>query len=138
MKPSSIASADENTEENSEDNSLDNEDFDDLDDNEEDTYDILNNNNSNINDYNRSLQGQQNKYANGALTGHNGNHDTSNLKRKTKQKFDRKRKCRTTFTKNQLNALECEFLKSNFISNDKINSIIEITGLDSRIIKVVY
>ena len=48
----------------------------------------------------------------------------------------RKRKCRTTFSKFQLNALEAEFLKSSFVSNDRIDSLIDITGLDSRIIKV--
>lgn len=50
-------------------------------------------------------------------------------------KYGKKRKCRTTFSKSQLNALENEFLNSNFISNDRIDLIIESTGLDSRIIK---
>jgi hypothetical protein len=58
-------------------------------------------------------------------------------KRKLKYNYsNRKRKCRTTFTKYQLQILENEFLKSNFISNDKIDAIVEQTSLDSRIIKV--
>ena len=132
MKPNSIASADENTEENSEENSIDNEDYDDLDnnDNDEDTYDRISNNSSHTLENYKSLQSSQpQKYNNQSSS------LSSNFKRKTKLKFDRKRKCRTTFTKNQLSALECEFLKSNFVSNDKIDVIIEQTGLDSRIIK---
>jgi hypothetical protein len=50
----------------------------------------------------------------------------------------RKRKCRTTFTKNQLVVLEQEFLKYNFISNDKVDALVDMTGLDARIIKVLY
>ena len=50
----------------------------------------------------------------------------------------RKRKCRTTFTKNQLIILEQEFLKYNFISNDKVDLLVNMTGLDSRIIKVYF
>ena len=48
----------------------------------------------------------------------------------------KKRKCRTTFSKSQLNSLEKEFMSSNFVSNERIDSIIKHTGLDSRIIKV--
>ena len=48
---------------------------------------------------------------------------------------NRKRKCRTTFSKSQLGTLEKEFHASNFVSNDRIDLIIELTGLDSRIIK---
>ena len=121
MKPNSIASGDENTEENSEENSVDNEEFNDLDDdNDEENYEI----NNDYKQHDTSNISQQHR-------------KESNSKRKSKIKFERKRKCRTTFTKNQLNALECEFLKSNFISNDKIDTIMEITGLDSRIIKVI-
>ena len=59
------------------------------------------------------------------------------VKRKLKYNYsNRKRKCRTTFTKMQLNVLEAEFIKSNFVSNDKIDIIVDQTGLDSRIIKV--
>lgn len=59
------------------------------------------------------------------------------VKRKLKYNYsNRKRKCRTTFTKGQLNVLEAEFVKSNFVSNDKIDLIVDQTGLDSRIIKV--
>lgn len=47
----------------------------------------------------------------------------------------KKRKCRTTFNKYQLNILEHEFLQSNFVSNEKIDYLIQSTGLDSRIIK---
>lgn len=118
MKSNSIASVDDNTEDYSELNSFDNDDCNDLDENDEDNFE---NNNSfqkftpNTNEYKENV----------------------NSKRKSKLNIDRKRKCRTTFTKNQLNALECEFLKSNFVSNDKIDSIIQITGLDSRIIKVI-
>lgn len=62
---------------------------------------------------------------------------SAGVKRKLKYNYsNRKRKCRTTFTKGQLNVLEAEFVKSNFVSNDKIDSIVEQTGLDSRIIKV--
>lgn len=50
----------------------------------------------------------------------------------------RKRKCRTTFTKSQLAILEQEFLKYNFISNDKVDMLVELTGLDARIIKVFF
>jgi hypothetical protein len=50
----------------------------------------------------------------------------------------RKRKCRTTFTKNQLNILEQEFLKYNFISNDKVDALVDMTGLDAQIIKVTF
>lgn len=61
----------------------------------------------------------------------------SGVKRKLKYNYsNRKRKCRTTFTKMQLNVLEAEFAKSNFVSNDKIEIIVDQTGLDSRIIKV--
>ena len=48
----------------------------------------------------------------------------------------KKRKCRTTFSKSQLSALEKEFLNSNFVSIERIDFLIELTGLDSRIIKV--
>ncbi len=48
---------------------------------------------------------------------------------------NKKRKCRTTFSKSQLCTLEKEFLNSNFVSNERIDLIIELTGLDSRIIK---
>ena len=130
MKPNSIASVEDN-EENSEENSLDNEAYDDIDDNDEETYDI-----------NTSLNESSDLRLYDAASLHRNKFTTdqkeSNSKKKPKIKIDRKRKCRTTFTKNQLNALECEFLKSNFISNDKIDSIMEITGLDSRIIKVSF
>ena len=118
MKSNSIASVDDYTEDYSELNSFDNEDCNDLDENDEENFD--NNNNC------QKFTPNTNEYK-----------ENVNSKRKSKLKIDRKRKCRTTFTKNQLNALECEFLKSNFVSNDKIDSIIQITGLDSRIIKVI-
>lgn len=51
-------------------------------------------------------------------------------------KYCKKRKCRTTFSKDQLDELEKEFTNSNFISNDRVDLMIELTGLDSRIIKV--
>jgi hypothetical protein len=126
MKSNSIASADENTEENSEQNSFDNDDYNELDENDEDTFDINNNNNNN------------NSFASQNFTSNDFKETGNPIKRKSKSKIDRKRKCRTTFTKTQLNALECEFLKSNFVSNDKIDSIIQMTGLDSRIIKVNF
>ncbi|CAF0987294.1 unnamed protein product [Brachionus calyciflorus] len=47
----------------------------------------------------------------------------------------KKRKCRTTFNKYQLSILENEFLISNFVSNEKLDYLIQSTGLDSRIIK---
>ena len=66
-----------------------------------------------------------------------GKNQSNNLtKQNNNLKSIRKRKCRTTFNKNQLNTLENEFLKSNFVSNDRIHDLIELTGLDSRIIKV--
>lgn len=61
---------------------------------------------------------------------------TIKSKRLNSNKYCKKRKCRTTFTKLQLITLENEFLKSNFVSSDRIELLIEITGLDSRIIKV--
>jgi len=61
---------------------------------------------------------------------------SSKRKRISSSKYCKKRKCRTTFTKSQLVSLENEFLKSNFVSNDRIDLLIELTGLDSRIIKV--
>lgn len=67
----------------------------------------------------------------------NHNNDKSaKIQNNNNLKSIRKRKCRTTFNKNQLNTLENEFLKSNFVSNDRIHDLIELTGLDSRIIKV--
>ena len=66
-----------------------------------------------------------------------GKNQINNLtKLSNNSKSIRKRKCRTTFNKNQLNTLENEFLKSNFVSNERIHDLIELTGLDSRIIKV--
>jgi hypothetical protein len=66
-----------------------------------------------------------------------GKNQSNNLtKQNNNLKSIRKRKCRTTFNKSQLNTLENEFLKSNFVSNDRIHDLIELTGLDSRIIKV--
>ena len=66
------------------------------------------------------------------------NENPVGLKRKLKYNYSsRKRKCRTTFTKSQLGVLEAEFVKSNFVSSDKIDFIVEQTGLDSRIIKVL-
>jgi hypothetical protein len=59
-----------------------------------------------------------------------------NLTNKSRINMIRKRKCRTTFSKNQLAILEQEFLKYNFISNDRVENLAEITGLDPRIIKV--
>lgn len=58
-------------------------------------------------------------------------------KRKPSKKADylKKRKCRTTFNKFQLNILENEFIQSNFVSNEKIDYLVQSTGLDSRIIK---
>jgi hypothetical protein len=64
------------------------------------------------------------------------NRQTGQLQRRAIAKLNRKRKSRTTFSKSQLSVLENEFLKSNFVSNDKIDSLIDMTGLDSRIIKV--
>ena len=64
------------------------------------------------------------------------NNVTIKSKRLNSNKYCKKRKCRTTFTKLQLITLENEFLKSNFVSSDRIELLIEITGLDSRIIKV--
>lgn len=62
---------------------------------------------------------------------------SSKRKRSSDSKYcNKKRKCRTTFSKSQLSTLEKEFLSSNFVSNDRIDLIIELTGLDSRIIKV--
>jgi hypothetical protein len=46
------------------------------------------------------------------------------------------RKSRTTFTQSQMSILENEFLRSCYISTDKINSIANATGLNWRIIKV--
>ena len=61
----------------------------------------------------------------------------TNTRKKKSLNFNfKKRKCRTTFTKIQLNILENEFLISNFVSNDRMYELIETTGLDSRIIKV--
>ncbi len=71
------------------------------------------------------------------LNGHEINSNASKRKRMNSLKYCKKRKCRTTFTKSQLNTLENEFLKSNFVSNDRIDLLIEMTSLDSRIIKVL-
>lgn len=61
----------------------------------------------------------------------------SKRKRSSESKYcNKKRKCRTTFSKSQLSTLEKEFVNSNFVSSDRIALIIELTGLDSRIIKV--
>jgi hypothetical protein len=65
------------------------------------------------------------------------NQVNSSTKINTQLKSIRKRKCRTTFNKHQLNTLENEFLKSNFVSYDRIHDLMEATGLDSRIIKVI-
>lgn len=55
--------------------------------------------------------------------------------RKLRKLSFRKRKCRTTFSKLQLSILESEFLSSNFVSNDRLDSLIATTGLDAQIIK---
>ena len=68
----------------------------------------------------------------------NGDNKSLKKKRNDLSRYSKKRKCRTTFTKSQLINLEKEFTKSNFISNDRIDLLIDITGLDSRIIKVLY
>jgi hypothetical protein len=72
------------------------------------------------------------------ITSSNNNQPIKSNKRKlsSDSKYCKKRKCRTTFSKSQLSTLEKEFLSSNFISNDRIDLVIELTGLDSRIIKV--
>ena len=154
MKPNSIASFDEqNMDDVSNEESMDmiddygdNNMDDDDDDNEEEDEDddeIDSNKSTNINNsIDSSLSkssgdnlrkqnhnnGKQKKRSTNGLTTMNGNSN----------KMGRKRKSRTTFNKTQLNILENEFLKSNFVSNDKIDLLIEMTGLDSRIIKVSY
>jgi hypothetical protein len=133
MKPNSIASADENTEEiSNEDNSLDNEneDFDDGDDIENEDYE--NNNDFKQTNIKKQQQNQQ-KQLNDTVEENDG---TGFTVRKMRNKLNKKRKCRTTFTKTQLNTLEYEFIKNNFVSNERLESIVKITGLDSRIIKV--
>ena len=74
---------------------------------------------------------------NNLLNSHEINFNATKRKRISSSKYCKKRKCRTTFTKSQLITLENEFVKSNFVSNDRIDLLIETTGLDSRIIKVV-
>ena len=85
-----------------------------------------------------SVNGLLNGYLNATLD------DDALLNKSTKRKLSdssnkcvKKRKCRTTFSKSQLNALEKEFLNSNFVSIERIDFLIELTGLDSRIIKVM-
>lgn len=132
MKPNSIASADENTEEiSNEDNSLDNEneDFDDGDDIENEDYE---NNNDFKQTHIKKQQQNQQKQLNATVEENDG----TGFSVRKRNKLNKKRKCRTTFTKTQLNTLECEFIKNNFVSNERLESIVKITGLDSRIIKV--
>lgn len=132
MKPNSIASADENTEEiSNEDNSLDNEneDFDDGDDIENEDYE---NNNDFKQTHIKKQQQNQQKQLNATVEENDG----TGFSVRKRNKLSKKRKCRTTFTKTQLNTLECEFIKNNFVSNERLESIVKITGLDSRIIKV--
>jgi hypothetical protein len=90
---------------------------------------------------------QSMSFSNTAQTSHLGQTNSSSRKRISSRLGSensnvrgsvRKRKCRTTFTKNQLNVLEQEFLKYNFISNDKVDALVDMTGLDARIIKVFY
>lgn len=85
----------------------------------------------------------EDEYESNSINGRVANHEEANFTRSHKRKIStdsskycKKRKCRTTFSKSQLNTLETEFLNSNFVSNDRIDLIIELTGLDSRIIKV--
>jgi ribonuclease BN (tRNA processing enzyme) len=133
MKPNSIASADENTEEiSNEDNSLDNEneDFDDADDIENEDYE-------NSNDFKQKQIKKQHQTQH-LNTSNVEDSDSSSfsVRKINKNKLNKKRKCRTTFTKIQLNTLECEFVKNNFVSNDRLESIVKMTELDPRIIKV--
>ena len=48
----------------------------------------------------------------------------------------KQRKCRTSFSKSQLDALEQEFQRSNFITKDRLDHLLTTTGLEPAIIKV--
>lgn len=145
MKPNSIASIDDLMMENS------NETSNSVENNDEDTYgrshlQYDDNDNENDDDSDSDNPNNQDKYASASEYASSGGATASStgvgcasrsVKRKSKYNYtNRKRKCRTTFSKMQLQILENEFVKSNFVSNDKIDSIVDQTGLDSRIIKV--
>jgi hypothetical protein len=154
MKPNSIASFDEqNMDDISNEESMDmiddygdNMDEDDDDDDEEDDEDddeIESNRSTNINNSIDSSLSKSSSSDNLRKLNNKINYNSKHKKRSPNglitngsSKMARKRKSRTTFSKMQLNILENEFLKSNFVSNDKIDLLIEMTGLDSRIIKV--
>ncbi|RNA20152.1 hypothetical protein BpHYR1_033775 [Brachionus plicatilis] len=95
----------------------------DTDDDDLDEHDYLNNENS--------LDEQS------AVRCEKTNGARSAKKSRANKKIDylKKRKCRTTFSKLQLSILESEFIQSNFVSNEKIDYLVQSTGLDSRIIK---
>lgn len=100
----------------------------DTDEDDLDEHDYLNNENSL----------EENSAIKLELTKISGNKSNkSNQKKKVNKKTDylKKRKCRTTFNKYQLNILENEFIQSNFVSNERIDYLVKSTDLDSRIIK---
>lgn len=91
-----------------------------------------------FNSYRNRILNDEDIIFNQTDTAHDTSFNSINNKRKkiNSTKYCKKRKCRTTFTKSQLITLENEFIKSNFVSNDRIDLLIDLTGLDSRIIKV--
>ena len=50
----------------------------------------------------------------------------------------KQRKCRTSFSKSQIDALEREFERSNFITKDRLDHLLTTTGLEPVIIKVLF
>lgn len=48
----------------------------------------------------------------------------------------KQRKCRTSFSRSQLDALEKEFQRSHFITKDRLDHLLASTGLSPVIIKV--
>ncbi len=146
MKPNSIASFDEqNFDDISNEESMDMiDDYGDNmdeDEDEEDDEDEDENGSNKSTNINNSIDSSLSKSSSGdnlkKLNNKQKKRSTNNgLTLNSSNKIGRKRKSRTTFSKTQLNTLENEFLKSNFVSNDKIDLLIEMTGLDARIIKV--
>ena len=61
---------------------------------------------------------------------------SSSSSRLNTESSKKQRKCRTSFSKSQLDALEKEFRRSNFISKEGLDSLLDSTGLSPIIIKV--